>query len=68
MASFSKNIFLSWLDSANRSYMAIGGGGDGVDGDAEGATAVKGESRGRERGGGHSLRIDMVTKCHDLIF
>ena len=47
--------------------MAIGGGGDGVEGDAEGATAVEGENRGREKGGGHSLKIDIVTKHHGLI-
>ena len=40
MASFSKNIFLSWLDSANRSYMTVGGGGDGVEGNTKGTMAL----------------------------
>ena len=29
--------------------MTVGGSGDGVEGDVEGATAVEGENRGREK-------------------
>ena len=47
--------------------MAVGGGGDGVEGDAKGVTAMEGERGRRGKGGGHSLRTDMVTKHHGLI-